>query len=171
MVYSERRGPINTYSDNFAPDVVITFDAGDRIVGAFGQTFSNNYYVLYSLGFWMASGKQYGPYGMQYGTPFRYEGNVFSIFGTSWGNTRGISSIGFWTDPVLPPPPAPPFRPPPPVAPPPPARGALWNLGRVQTYLSGYVATVAWDDGAYYTGMPFSWLKWISLAYTLLAKL
>eukprot|EP00884_Botryococcus_braunii_P015102 jgi/Botrbrau1/23593/Bobra.0141s0057.1 len=153
MVYSERSGPINTYTDNSAPDVVIAFANGDRIVGAFGRTFTTNYYVLYSFGFWMASGRQYGPYGLEYGTPFRYEGNVYSIFGTTWANTQGISSIGFWSDPVLPPPPAPPFRPPPPVAPPPPARNPLWNLGRVQTFLSGIEGSTYWDDGAYYSGI------------------
>lgn len=152
MVYSERPGPINSSPDFPRPDVNITFDSGDRIVGALGRTWAESgYYVVSQLGFQMASGKQYGPYGQEYGTPFYHDGSVFSIFGREVSNV-GVSAIGFWTTPVSSPPPAPPSKSAPVSPPPPPGRNALWNLGRIQTIPSGSTGDLVFDDGGTYSG-------------------
>lgn len=152
MVYSERLGPIDGTQDFARPDVNITFDTGDRIVGAIGRTWAESgYYVVSQLGWLMASGKQYGPYGQEYGTPFYHEGSVLSIFGRDIPSV-GISAIGFWTILLSSPPPAPPFQSASIASAPPPGRNALWNLGRIQTGPAGSTGDVLFDDGATYSG-------------------
>jgi hypothetical protein len=151
MVYAERPGPVNGYANNRDPDVNVAFDAGDRIAGAFGLAYDvSNWQGLGYLGFWMSSGKQYGPYGTgQTGNAFSLLATIRGVFGTAWDSNQLITGIGFWVNAPSPPP-APPARSPPPVASPPPR--SLYNWGRVRSISSGYVGNVKWDDGPYYSG-------------------
>lgn len=157
MLYSERPGPVDGYSEGLTPDVEITFDSGDRIAGAFGVFYDQNgWQVITNLGFWMASGKQYGPYGDTINIVSPYNafstlGIVRGIFGTAWDNNRALTGIGYWMESAAPPP-SPPARPPPPLTPPPPR--SLYNWGRVKAISSGYLGNVQWDDGAFYSGEP-----------------
>lgn len=156
-MYLERPGPVNGFSEGQAPDVQIVFDAGDRIVGLLGIAYDqNSWQVITALGFYMASGKQYGPYGDTVNvvspyTPFSTLGVVRGIFGTAWDSNRAIVGIGAWIESSAPPP-LPPASPPPPLTPPPPR--SLYNWGRVKAISSGYIGNVQWDDGALYSGEP-----------------
>eukprot|EP00884_Botryococcus_braunii_P015104 jgi/Botrbrau1/23595/Bobra.0141s0059.1 len=172
FLYMERPGPINGYSDNRVPDIAIGFDAGDRIAGAFGLAYDvNSWQGLRGLGFWMASGRQFGPYGgADLGNPFTLFSTVRGIYGTAWDNNRLITAIGFWIDSPSPPP-APPARPPAVASPPPPR--SVFNWGRVRSISSGYVGNVKWDDGPYYSGVlgfriwlyANSWLRALQFNY------
>lgn len=94
LIYSDGPGPITGWAVMANPDVGVDFDAGDRIVGAFGNfdRYCCWFKGFWNLGFWMASGKQYGPYGRPpgpYGNPFTFLGNIYAtiISTQAWGWT------------------------------------------------------------------------------------
>lgn len=158
---------MNGYLDyDQIPDVVINFDLPDRIVAAFGQAVADgrdsSANRVWNLGFNMASGRQYGPYGQPYAPPvwvgqrqdFFVEGTFGGVFGSVSSQYRTVTSIGFWTSIVSPPPPAPPFRPPPPPVPRSGPGPQPYNFGRVSGPWWGWPSDVAWDDTAKYSGAP-----------------
>lgn len=144
---------------------MLTFDAGDSLVGVFGATYDDGATRVFSnLGFWMSSGRQHGPFGgplsRTYGTTFTNLGRVYSFYGSNDPNGY-LSGLGTWTDSPSPPP-APPFRPPPP-SPPPfgPSPPLALNLGKIQSTGYGDGSGTYWDDGAHDAILGFKiWLRW-----------
>eukprot|EP00884_Botryococcus_braunii_P011613 jgi/Botrbrau1/20452/Bobra.145_2s0016.1 len=164
-IYAEIPGAIRgtTNGRDSTPDYSLDFVPGDRLVGIFITRSSSDYYgPLVSLGFWMASGRQYGPYGGVDGDLQWYSlGNVYGFYGALYN--RLPVGLGIWTDAASPPP-APPFRPPPrlspspPPSPPiqgpsPPPRPPTINNNRIRTTRYGPTGSVAWDDGPNYSGV------------------
>lgn len=162
-IYSDRAGPIrgSTFNRDLAPEYAIDFVPGDRVVGIFATRISNDYYSpLVSLGFWTASGRQYGAYGGTDGDVYwSTVGNVYGFFGSVY-NTF-VTGIGVWTDPPSPPPAPPlptvPLPPPPSPLPPsqgpsPPPRPPIPNNGRIRTARYGFTGSGAWDDGPNFAG-------------------
>lgn len=151
FIYNERPGPIRGVATGreTIPDIRIDFDPGDVITGALGGTSS---YVFVSLGFWMLSGKQYGPYGgNSFTTPFTQASNIYGIYGCTYSNNGNLLSLGFWTDAPSPPP----ARPASPAASPPPPRAPgsspLVNNGRTPSQYFGYNQGNPFDDGPFFT--------------------
>lgn len=153
MVYRERQGPINGNTDgrDSRPEISISFEPNDIIMAVFGLVIDNgsSQRAIVSIGFNMASGRQYGPYGGISGSPFTYNGPVYGIVGGLSSGT--LCAIGFWVDPPSPPP-APPARPPPPLSPPPLANRTLLNNGRSQSALFGTPRNIRFDDGPFFSG-------------------
>lgn len=154
FLYQDKVTPVRGTTDgrDYDPDIAINFDARDAIVNTFGTYIDQCCYIrqFYSLGFNMASGRQYGPYGTQGPNPFAQAGTAYGFYGYVY---RGLlESIGIWTDAPSPPP-APPARPPPPPSPLPVANRTLLNNGRTQTALFGAFRNIEFDDGPWYSGM------------------
>lgn len=160
-MYSDAPGPVNgnpiPLTDQTVYRINIDFAPNDTITGVFGFWADQCCYTraIVGLGFNMASGRQYGPYGADYGNPFRFTGPVYGIYGTTstyYYATYTISSMGFWTTPSSPPP-APPSPPPSLATPPATPAGAVYNMGRVRTIFNGNGdINGLFDDGASYTG-------------------
>jgi hypothetical protein len=170
MLYREKPGPINGNTDgrDQNPEFSISFSPNDTIIGVFGTTMDQFGYTraITTIGFYMASGRQYGPYGAASGTPFSFSGNVYGIYGTLCSGT--FCAVGFWTDAPSPPP-APPARPPPPPSPPPPVNGTQPNNGRSQSTIFGTVRNIPFDDGPFYSGVtpwPALWCNTICVTLT-----
>lgn len=166
-MYRNLPGPINgpAASASTPPDYAVDFDVSDQITGVFGYT-SPNVGQIRGMGFYMASGKQYGMYGIT-GEAYFSTGAIYGIFGSllkDAGATNRIWSLGFWIDPPQMPPappaqPPPPFQSPPPPSPAgrprPPARPPPPNLSRIQTQLFGYPGPselTPVDDGPLHPG-------------------
>lgn len=160
MMYSDGPGPVNgnpvPLTDQTIYRINIDFAPNDTITGVFGNWVDQCCYTraITGIGFNMASGRQYGPYGNSNGNPFSFTGFVNGIYGTNFRyySTYTVSSIGFWTIPSSPPPapPSPPPSLPTPSATPP---TAAYNLGRVRTIFNGNGdLSGLFDDGALYSG-------------------
>jgi hypothetical protein len=125
------------------------------ILGAFDTNGLNR------IGFFMASGKQYGPYGGPSGTSFTSLGTVYGIFGSTGSSQQTITGLGYWTDAPAPPP-APPGRGPLLLRPPPPPGTSLpppplpISNGRSPLGPYGTPGDTAWDDGPFYSGAALS---------------
>jgi hypothetical protein len=117
--YNERTMPIRGTTVNVGPvnrdlfpDYVITLQANERLVGAFGSAgplFSDSAVsVLYNLGFWTSTGAQHGPYGSSQGSGFSFRGPIYGFYGGVFDRYDFLSGIGkpptpeaFGTDLVL----------------------------------------------------------------------
>lgn len=95
-----------------------------------------------AAGFYMRSGRQYGPYGGPGGAEFNILQVTHAIFGSGSSGNNALTSIGVWTDAPNPPP-APPRSPTPP--PPPPGPSTVTRPTRVA--LMTYLGDSFYDDG------------------------
>jgi hypothetical protein len=68
--------------------------AGETLTGVQGRIATS----LVQLGFTTSAGRTLGPYGGAVGTPFSFNGNVYSFFGGISNNALTLTGIGFWTD-------------------------------------------------------------------------
>jgi hypothetical protein len=93
LIYTDGPGNVSGYPAFTNPNVAVDFDAGDQIVGAFGsfQAICCWFTGFRYLGFWMRSGKQYGPYGypsMSIGNYIAFYGNIYSIYSSAGTNNQ-----------------------------------------------------------------------------------